>query len=475
MTLRVDPVSPPHTGRRRSPRPVRWRTAWNDGTLRIPAVAIVVIYVFLLFCIPSQLIVRPLGAPGTPANLWGIFALLWWTVATLGGRNPVRGLNPLRITWGLLAIAVLSSYAAGTAAGWYSPTDIHQVTDEAWTLVSVSADELNSTMVSAADRGLMSFAGWSGVVLVTAEGLATFEQLDRLINWIVGFGVFVASLGIVQYFTGYDIAALFTIPGLSANSEFGEVTARSTLNRVSSTAVHPIEFGVLLAGVFLLAVHRTLHGTSPSLLRRWLPTLVVGVALPMSVSRSAILAVAVGFILVAAGWSPRWRLWAILAAPFAVVGVRLMAPGLVGTIRSLFTNLGNDPSISGRTDDYSVVLALYADHALLGRGLFTFIPRYYRILDNQLLMTLIELGVVGLIAVLIFLGSGVAMARVARRRFPEERQKHLALVLSASIVGIVLSYATFDAWGFPMVAGMTFLLIGMAGAAYRLSRIEGGQ
>lgn len=472
MTVWVAPVSPPS---HRASRAARWRRAWDDGTLRIPAVSFPIVYAILLLCIPSQLIVRQLGAPGTPANLWGMFALLWWAVATVGGRNPVRGLTPLRITWGLLAVAVLSSYAAGSAAGWYSPADIHQITDEAWTLVSVSAEELNSTMVSAADRGLMSFAGWSGIVLITAEGLTTFDQLDRLSNWIVGCGAFVAALGIIQYFTGYDIAALFTIPGLSANSEFGEVTARSTLNRVSSTAVHPIEFGVLLAGVFLLALHRSLHGTSPSVLRRWLPTVIVGIALPMSVSRSAILAVAVAFILVAAAWPARWRLWAIVAAPFAVVGVRLMAPGLVGTIRSLFTNLGNDPSISGRTDDYSVVLALYADHAILGRGLFTFIPRYYRILDNQLLMTLIELGVVGFIAMIVFLGSGVAMARIARRRLLEERQKHLALVISASIVGIVLSYATFDAWGFPMVAGMTFLLIGMAGAAHRLSGERGAR
>ena len=49
--------------------------SWRDGSLRIPARVFVVVYAFLLFCIPSQLIVRPLGAPGTPANLWGILAL----------------------------------------------------------------------------------------------------------------------------------------------------------------------------------------------------------------------------------------------------------------------------------------------------------------------------------------------------------------------------------------------------------------
>ena len=30
----------------------------------------------------------------------------------------------------------------------------------------------------------------------------------------------------------------------------------------------------------------------------------------------------------------------------------VVRPGLLGTLRSLFTNLGNDPSIEGRTEDY---------------------------------------------------------------------------------------------------------------------------
>ncbi|GAA1822205.1 O-antigen ligase family protein [Microlunatus capsulatus] len=443
--------------------------SWKDGSLSIPARVFVVVYVFLLFCIPSQLVIRPLGAPGTPANLWGILALLWWLLATLGGRNPVRGFTPTRVSVGLLVGAVLASYVAGNAAGWYSPADIRQSTDELWTLVAVPADQLNATMISAADRGLLSVAGWAGVVLLASEGLRTSHELERVVGWVVGFGTFVAALGIVQYFTAYDIAALFTIPGLSANSDFGEVVSRSVLNRVSSTAVHPIEFGVLLAGVFLLALHRSLFAANRSWILRWLPTLVIGTALPMSVSRSAILALALACAVVFVGWPARWRIRGLLLAPLAVVGMRLVAPGLVGTIRSLFGNLGDDPSVTGRTADYSAVLGLYTEHPLLGRGLFTFVPRYYRILDNQMLMTLVELGAIGLAATLVFLGTGVYLARAARRRLTSERERHLALVLSASLVGVVLSYLTFDAWGFPMVAGSTFLLVGLAGAAHRLS------
>jgi polysaccharide biosynthesis protein PslJ len=446
----------------------RLRLPWRDGSMHMPAVFFITVYAFLLLCIPSQLIIRPIGSPGTPANLWGIFCLLWWVVATLGGQNRVHGWTPTRTTFGLLALAVLTSYAAGTATGWYAPANIHQRTDELWTLVAVQPAAMNEKIVSAADRGLLSFMGWAGVVLLTCEGLRGWRDLELIVTWLSRFGGFVAALGIIQYFTGLDIAALFTIPGLSANSEFGEVTTRSVVNRVSSTAVHPIEFGVVMAGLFFLALHRSLF--TPTSKLSWVPTLLIGIALPMSVSRSAIVAIAIIGIVIFAGWPSRWRFAALLVLPFAVVGMKLLAPGLLGTIRSLFTNVSVDPSVTGRTEDYDAVLTVYANHPLFGQGLYTFVPRYYRILDNQMLMSLIELGALGLTALIVFIITGYLLARGARRRSADPREQDLALAISGAIVGIVVSYFTFDAWGFPMVAGLTFLLIGMAGAASHVSR-----
>jgi len=438
--------------------------------MHIPAAFFIAVYAFLILCIPSQLIIRPIGSPGTPANLWGIFCLLWWVVATLGGQNRVHGWTPTRTTFGLLALAVLTSYAAGTATGWYAPANIHQRTDELWTLVLVHPDAMNEKIISAADRGLLSFMGWAGVMLLTCEGLRGWRDLELIVTWLSRFGGFIAALGIIQYFSGVDIAALFSIPGLSANSEFGAVTTRSVINRVSSTAAHPIAFGVVMAGLFFLALHRSLFTRTSKL--SWVPTLLIGIALPMSVSRSAILAIAIIGIVVFTGWPSRWRFAALLILPFAVVGMRLLAPGLLGTIRSLFTNLGVDPSVSGRTQDYDVMLGVYAHNPLLGQGLYTFLPRYYRIVDNQVLMSLIELGALGLTVLIIFITTGYLLARGARRRSSDPRERDLALVISGSILGVVLSYFTFDAWAYPMVAGLTFLLIGMAGAASRASRWE---
>ena len=456
------------------------RAAWSRlvawGRARgaaLPAVIFVIGYAGLRLCIPSQLVFRPLGSAGAPASLWGIGALIWWVVATVRGSNPVRGLTGIRLGFGALTLAVLTAYAAGNLTGWYAPPSIRQATDEFWTLLPATVFEITDTMISAADRGLMSFAGWLGILMITADGLRSRTDLERLTKWLIRFGAFVAMLGIVQYFSGIDIAGLFRIPGLSANSEFGEVVSRSVVNRVSSTATHPIELGVAMAALLPLALHHSLHARGDGRsLRAWVPTVLIGAVVPMSVSRSAILVAAVAVLVLFLGWPRGWRVRALIVLPFVAVVMRLLAPGLLGTIRSLFANLDADPSVSGRTDDYAVVLHLYAENPIFGRGLFTFVPRYYRILDNQLLMILIELGLVGLIVTVVAVGTAFFGALGARRRTRDPLLRHLSLAIAASICGLVVSYVTFDAWGFPITAGLSFLLFGMAGCAANIVRRE---
>lgn len=458
---------------RRSAAPDSSPSALGPSPLRLPACGLIVLYAVLLLGVPSQLIFRPLGSPGTPANMLGMAALAWWAAATIGGLNPVKRCTPTRIVVALLTCSVLASYASGMLQGWYAPPDVRQETDEFWTLVPPSVAETTSAMISAADRGLLSFAAWMGIVLIASEGLRSWRDVELVVEWMVWLGAGVAAIGILQFTTGLNIAAFFTIPGLSANSEFGAVVSRSVLNRVSATAVHPIEYGVVLAGLLPLAAHR--------MIRRWgrplaaLPALLIFVGCFMSVSRSAVIVVGVAFVVLLAGWPRRWRINALLLMPFAVVGLRLAVPGLVGTLISLFKNLFNDPSISGRTSDYGVVLGVIEDNPLFGRGLFTFVPRYYRIVDNQYLMFGVELGVVGLLMVATFLAVAFGQAHAGHRRAAESSSRDVSLAISASVAGVLVSFVTFDAFGFPMAAGLMMLLVGLSGACWRLASLEDPQ
>jgi O-antigen ligase len=420
----------------------------------------------LLLCIPSVLIFKPLGSPGTPANMLGIAVLVWWLCSTVGGLNPVRGLTPIRVAVCLMTVAVLGGYANGMSNGWFAPPSVRSGVDN-WTLLAPSVSEITAVVSTAADRGLLSFAGWMGVILLASEGVRSWNDLERVVSWLSRLAAVVAAFGIVQFFTGFDIAGLFVIPGLTPNSDFGAVSSRSDLNRVASTAAHPIEFGVVLAALFPVALHRTIY--------RWgaryasVPTVLIGVAMFLSVSRSAVLVVLVGFLVLLVGWPARWRVRALVILPFALGALRLAIPGLLGTLLSFFVNADKDPSVAGRTQDYAAVDLLWGHEPWLGRGLFTLVPQYYRILDNEYLLLLLELGAVGLTLFAVALLTGYFCARATHHHAPDPRSRNLGLSLSAGILGLLVALATFDGLGFPMAAGVTFLLLGLSGAAWRLS------
>ena len=436
-------------------------TAWEV----IPAWRFTAMYAVLLLCIPTRLIVGPIGAPGTPANLFAMVGLVWWICSIAGGLNPRRGITPTRLSFGLFTAAVLISYAAGQIQGWYQPADIHQRSDRLWQAANVA--QVTETIGSAADRGLLAWAGWAGIVLLTAEGIRSWRELEKVISWVVGAGTFMATIGVIQYFTRWNIAGLLQIPGLTALTDFGNALSRSTLNRIVSTSAHPIELGVVMATILPLALHRSLHSDRKS---TWIPTLLIGLAALMSVSRSAIVVAAVALVILFLGWPMRWRLIALALVPVAGVLGPIALPGLLGTLRSLFTGIEHDPSITGRTDDYELVFRMFSERPLFGQGLFTWVPMVYRTIDNQALVLLLELGIVGLAAFAWLILSGLIQALAPLRTGGSAQQRHLGLAVAAALIGITTSYVTFDAMGFRQVAGLTFLMLGLAGAVWHISQ-----
>jgi len=437
----------------------------SDPKGALPAWRFVALYAVLLLCIPSRLIVGPIGAPGTPASLLAIGGLFWWVCALLGGLIDRRGLSPMRIAVGGFVVAVLISYASGHLLGWYQPADIHQHSDRLWEPATVA--DATAIVSSAADRGLLAFTGWIGIALVTAEGMRSWRDLDRVVSWIVGAATVVGAMGVVQYFTRLNLAVWLQIPGLTSLSDFGNALSRSELNRVVATSAHPIELGVLMASILPLALHRSLHAKRWT---AWIPTCLIGLTALMSVSRSAIVVSGVALVVLFLGWPNRWRIYALILAPIAGVIGPIALPGLLGTIRSLFTNLESDPSISGRTADYDLVFRLFSERPVFGQGLFTFVPMVYRTIDNQALVLLLELGIFGTMAFSALVLVSLFQAFFLRLRTAHPQTQHLGLAIAASLLGIITSYVTFDAMSFRQVAGLTFLLIGLTGSVWHLSR-----
>ncbi|MET9629211.1 O-antigen ligase family protein [Lentzea sp. NPDC006480] len=404
------------------------------------------VYAVLLFCLPAQMIIGPLGASGTPAGVVGMGMLLFWLmVRMLPGNGVQTGLQPIRLVVLAFAGSIMLSYAWGT-------------------LNPLPADQL-----SGADRAVLTLVSWCGIAFVAADLLRTRRSVELLLRTLVILTGIIAVMGLLQFATGFNIAELYHIPGLKINYVIGSVTDRSNFRRVSATASHAIEYGVVLAMMFPIALHQAFYVKE----RRWLwfgLVSLIGLASPMSVSRSATLGLFVAFIVLFAGWSGLRRAVALLVAPVAIVVLRLLIPGLVGTITGLFTGWQDDPSIQGRTDDYVVIGEFIDKSPFLGRGFGTFLPKTFITLDNQYLGQIVETGFIGLVALITLFLVGIFTARGVRARAMDDEMRHLGQVLCASIAVAGLAFATFDGLGFPMISGLLFLLLGITGALWRITR-----
>ena len=460
------------TAPRRSPAQDNYDPVAKWTHQRLDAVTLLTVYIAALILIPSRLVFRPIGAAGTVANVLALGLMFMWAASRLAPTLAIaRGLQPLRAAVGLFLLAVLVSYVTGMLIGYPSPVGIRS---NLGATVPLPVDHVDfvSKIVSGADRGLITAAAWAGVALFAADGILRMSRLEQLLSRLTLFGAAMATIGIWQFYSDANLSDYIKIPGLSANVDFGTVESRSIFSRVVSTAIHPIEFSVVLAAIVPIALHYALYARRGTRLLRWLVVVLLVAAVPMAIARSGVLVLGVALVVMYFGWPRRWRMWTLILLPIYVVGLRLAVPGLVGTIRSLFTNLFSDPSTTGRTGRYSMAMDVIHQSPIFGRGLATFIAGFYTPMDNQALLTTIEMGLVGLVALLSLLATGFLLAKRARRWTTDDRTSNLALSLAASIAGLAVSYVTFDALAFPMAASLTFLLLGSAGALWRLARSE---
>jgi O-antigen ligase len=422
--------------------PQRTRTAPPDRNSNRSAILLVG-YVILLFAIPARLTIHALGAAGSLASIYGVVLFARYTARRLlRGRASQISAVPLILI--VFTMAVLLSYAAAASR-------------------PITAAELSN-----ADRGLLSLIAWAGVALTAAEGLRTRESILRVVRALATAAAAMAMLGLYQYISGSNPFDSLTIPGLTANQQIGSLEARSGLTRVTGTATHPIEFSVVLAMVVGIAIVAAVTAqTRGARLFRIAAAGLIAIGIPLAVARSGIVALVVLLVLVIPRLDRVWRRRFYVGLIPGIVVVRLSFPGLVGTIRGLFFYAGNDPSSQARTADYPVVWQYFHQRPILGQGFSTFIPELYRTLDNQILGSLVETGLVGVIAFTTLLLAPAILAFRAGRSAVDPVDRILGQVLVGSLGAAFASSLTFDALGFPMYCGVLFLLIGLCGAYCR--------
>ncbi|MEV6983080.1 O-antigen ligase family protein [Sphaerisporangium sp. NPDC051017] len=412
---------------------------------RVDPVTIMTFFLVVLFVMPARYVVGPLGGAGSPSSMVAVLLLVWYLMSTLSPRwTPIRGRQPVRSVIVFFVLAVLASYVAANTR-------------------PLSGDELN-----AADLGLVLVAGWAGIALVTADGITSMDRLEVLRQRIVMGASFPALVAMVQFFTGIEVTQYLALPGLVEKGS-AVLFEREGFFRPAGTATHPIELGVVLAAILPLALHGALFCHVPEQRRkRWIMVALIAAALPMSVSRSAILGLFVVMLVLLPTWPSEWRLRAVLIFGASSILMRLLIPGLIGTVLNLVSVIGSDENSTTRTGDYDAVVAAVSQRPLFGQGFATYLPRMYRVIDNQYLMSSLETGLVGLLALIVFLLAGWVLARRARRAATDYETRHLAQCFAASSAVAIFGFGTFDAFSFPMITNVMFLILGCCGALWRL-------
>ncbi len=412
---------------------------------RADAVTLLTVYLVLLMAIPAVLVFSPLGAAGGPATVFAGVLFVYYLVTRLRpGLAPARDPQPVRLAMTLYACAILASY------------------------VSANQHSLPTLERNGADRGLISLAGWLGVLLIAADGIDSMDRLRTLLRRVVFGATAMAALGMTQFLTGLNAAQYIKIPGLATLEPFSDLLSRDEFNRPAATATHPIEFGAVLAISLPLAIHQARFALPGSRFRRWAQVGLIGLSLPMTVSRSAILGFAVCMIVILPTW-PKWhRRAAYLAILVSLLAVWATVHGLSGTILGLFTHFSSDNSTASRTGAWSAAGVYVAQHPWVGHGFGTFLPQTYFFTDDQYLNTIIETGIIGILALFGLFATGWLTARSARRMTAVPEYRDLAQCLAASVAIAAVGFSTFDALSFPIAAGLTFLVIGCCGALRRL-------
>ena len=416
---------------------------------RIDAVTLLSCYAFLLMAIPSSLVVGSFGAAGAPAALLAVAILCWYLVARQHpGLGLDRGRQPVRVAATIFSGAVVAAY------------------------ISASRHAVAVAQQSGADRGLIVLAGWVGVLALAADGVDRADRLSTLLRRIVMLATAMAALGMIEFCTGLDLTKYIVIPGLSVHQQVTDLMSRQGLVRVTATTGQPLEFDAVLTLSLPIALHQARFAPAALRVRRWLQVALITAVVPMTGSRSAFFGLAVICIVLLPTWRRRDWLRACLAGLAAPALAWLVKPSLVSSFTALFGQLGTDQSSLSRADAYSEAVPYIAAHPWLGQGFQTFFPQTYFFVDNQYLNSLLETGVLGLLALVACFATGWFTARSVRATAADARTRDLGQCLAASIAVGAVCFASFDALSFSTAAGLFFLLLGCVGAAWRLGRAQ---
>ncbi|CAN5115925.1 hypothetical protein BH09ACT10_BH09ACT10_21770 [soil metagenome] len=327
-------------------------------------------------------------------------------------------------------------------------------------------DLVESALASTALGALVNMLIMLSVFFIVRQLLDSESQVMLLLQMLVSAGGIVGFFAVVERFTRVNIfLRINRIIPLDSLTE--ESTAyRAGGNRSYASAQHPIALSVMMCMLIPLAIYLMKYSPWPRkvLNRRvvygmaafWM---VAGIA--MAVSRTAMVTIGVVMIVVMIFRPFLGISLSILALPLLALGA-LTVPKVFneligsffdfnGLIASQYTSAGS--AGAGRLADLDPAMKLVAAHPYFGTGVGGRIvvgpERNSFILDNQVLGSLLDTGIVGVVGLFALTVAPIfAVMRFSFKRDVDPRHSDLAFALAASLVANVAALYFYDAFGF---------------------------
>jgi hypothetical protein len=410
-----------------------------------------------------------------PWMLAGFLVLLWLVpinAITVGASLPFE-LKLDRLVLPIIVLTWLLSLASGGdgAPRWHF-TKIHAATS-LFVAVALTSVVLNSTGLTheleleLAIKKLMLLMAFFSIFLVVASSVRPTE-IRAFMTLILGLATVCAAGVIWEYQFGVDYFYRWSAKLLPSffHVEAVDTTGFDEIGRPA--VIGPADLSLELVAMLSLALPIGLVRLTES--KRTRDRLIYGVAIVLLLGamiatyrKSALLA-PVSVVLILLYFRRREMLRLAPLALVLLVTIPILAPNALGSIVGQLepNNLGVS-TVSDRVSDYDAIRPDLLSHPLLGEGYGSYEHTNHRVLDNDLLMRVVETGIIGLVAFVLMIVLVIGSAAPIIRRRDKEWAPVALSVAAASGAFLVMS-VLFDVMSFPHTPYILMVMLGFLAA-----------
>lgn len=341
---------------------------------------------------------------------------------------------------------------------------------------------LGFRIVGTPSQELSKATSISGSLLATGVGISAVIQLGSgrkraivLGSLLVGLA-YSSLVGVAQHIAQVNLEGLLKPPGFEAGLDaYQGLPERGGLVRAFGSVGSYLVLGALSAAAVPLAIHFTRYSSNRARrLSAGFAALVLLASIPMTLSRSALISLAVSLAFYFALSRIRLIFW--VATTVSAVGLVMVLtyPQTIQVLSDTISNSAQDYSILARVRQIEAMRAIIVEHPVSGLGLGAITLSDYGPIDNYLFFALAEGGIVWAIGfATLVIGAVIAIALAIRfSATPVDRDRILAV--GAMLAGLLAVSPNFATLSYDPIFFIFFLLIGILWAACpKFSRTEG--